>query len=174
MSVGPKVSDKKLPKIKSGKAIKVVKDTTIGADSYSDRIVTETKLNKFSSKINQWVNDQVIPFFGTSRFIRRDGKFPQIYHSETHEFISPFTRKGMQTSGRLLVSMALHAIDSVSKARVNNVRTYNARRTASQSSITLTRGVHYCRRDFNGARPFSSRGCTARYRRCCRSNAVTS
>lgn len=110
MSVGPKVSDKKLPKIKSGEAIKVIKDKTVSADSYSDRIVAETKLNKLSRKTNQLVNDQVIPFFGTSRFIKRDGKFPQIYHPETHEFISPFTRKGMQTSGRLLVAMVLHAI----------------------------------------------------------------
>ena len=46
MSVGPKASHSKLPSLKSGKAIQVIKDESLDANRYAERIVNETKLPK--------------------------------------------------------------------------------------------------------------------------------
>lgn len=109
MSVGPKVSHKRLPSLKSGKAIQVVKDATVSADSFAERVVTETKLPKIGRYTQKLANEVATPFFGTSRYARREGRIPQVYHPESGEYVSPFTRKGVRTAGRLAVAMARHA-----------------------------------------------------------------
>lgn len=109
MSVGPKASQKRLPSLKSSPAVQVVKDETITADSYADRIVTETKLPKIGRYTQKLANEVATPFFGTTRYARRDGRIPKLYHPESGEYVSPFTRKGVRTAGRLAVAMVHHA-----------------------------------------------------------------
>lgn len=109
MSVGPRVSHKRLPSLKSGKAIQVIKDATVTADSFTERVVTETKLPKIGRYIQKRANEVATPFFGTSRYAKREGRIPQVYHPESGEYVSPFTRQAVQTAGRLAVAMARQA-----------------------------------------------------------------
>lgn len=109
MSIGPKASHKRLPSLKSSPAVRVVKDETLTADSYAERIVTETKLPKVGRYTQKLANEVATPFFGTTRYARREGRIPQVYHPESGEYVSPFTRKGVRTAGRLAVAMARHA-----------------------------------------------------------------
>lgn len=110
MSVGPKASQKRLPSMKSGKAIQVVKEPGQDADSYAERIVAETKLPKVGRYTQKLANEVATPFFGTSLYARREGRIPKVFHPESGEYVSPFTRKGVRTAGRLAVAMARHAV----------------------------------------------------------------
>lgn len=110
MSVGPKTSHKRLPSLKSGTAIQVVKDESLKADSYAERIVAETKLPKIGRYTQKLANEVATPFFGTSRYAKREGRVPMVFHPESGEYVSPFTRKGVRTAGRLAVAMAHHAV----------------------------------------------------------------
>lgn len=109
MSVGPKASQKRLPSLKTGKAIQVVKSDNLDADSYAEMIVTETKLPKIGQYTQKLANEVATPFFGTTRYAKREGRIPKVYHPESREYVSPFTRKGVRTAGRLAVALARHA-----------------------------------------------------------------
>lgn len=109
MSVGPKASQKRLPSMKSGKAIQIVKDEQLDADSYADKIVAETKLSKSVRYTQKLANEVATPFFGTTRYGKREGRVPKIYDPKTGEYVSALTRQGAGTVGRLAVAMAKHA-----------------------------------------------------------------
>ena len=109
MSVGPKVSQRRLPSIKSGNAMQVVKDEQLDADTYADKIVTETKLPKTVRYTQKLANEVATPFFGTTRYSKREGGVPKIHDPRTGEYVSTFTRRGAGTVGRLAIAMAKHA-----------------------------------------------------------------
>ncbi|MGV9002023.1 MAG: class I SAM-dependent methyltransferase [Candidatus Saccharimonadaceae bacterium] len=109
MSVGPKTSQKRIPALKSGKAIKVAKDDTLDVDSYAERIVAETKLSKTERYIQKLANEVATQFFGTSRYVRREGGAPKVFHPESGEYVSILTRKGVRTLGRLAIATVRHA-----------------------------------------------------------------
>lgn len=111
MSVGPKASQKRLPSLKGGTAIRVVKDETLDADGYADKIVAETKLPKIGRYTQKLANEVATPFFGTTRYAKRDGRVPKVYNPDSGEYVSPFSRKGVRTAGRLVLAMATHAND---------------------------------------------------------------
>lgn len=117
MSVGPKASQKRLPSLKSGKAIQVVKDETLDADSYAEKIVTETKLPKVGRYTQKLANEVATPFFGTTRYAKREGRIPHVYDRETGNYISPFTHKGVRIAGRLAVTAARYANQTRKQAK---------------------------------------------------------
>jgi len=114
MSVGPKASQKKLPSLKAGKAIQVVKDENLDAESYADRVVAETRLSKTVRYTQKLANEVATPFFGTTRYAKR-GKNPKVYHPQSGEYVSAFGRKGVRTIGRLAIVLAKHAVQSHKK-----------------------------------------------------------
>lgn len=109
MSVGPKASQKRLPSLKPGKAIQVIKEPSLDSDSYAERIVSETKLTKIGRYKQKLANEAATEFFGTTRYAKREGRIPTLYHPESGEYISPFTLKFVRTAGRLAVATARHA-----------------------------------------------------------------
>jgi ubiquinone/menaquinone biosynthesis C-methylase UbiE len=105
MSVGPRVNHKRLPSLKSGKAIHVVKSDTLDADSFAEQIVAETKLSKRGRYTQKLANEVATPFFGTTRYAKREGRVPKVFHPESGEYVSPFSPKGVRTAGRLAVAV---------------------------------------------------------------------
>jgi len=116
MSVGPKNTKGKLPAIKSGKAIGIIKSESIDTDAFADEVVNATKLTRgtrFSQKLS---NEVTIPYFGTSRFVKR-GTVPGVYSPRTQEFVSPFSREGVHTALGLTMSAAKHIKDQRKKRK---------------------------------------------------------
>ncbi len=109
ISVGPVASKKRIPSLKSGVALQFTKNSILDAKSFADQIVTITKLPKVGHFIQKMANEVATPFFGTTRYSKRDGKIPKLYHRESGEYVSPFTRKGAKTSYKLAVAMARYA-----------------------------------------------------------------
>lgn len=109
MSVGPKASQKRLPSLKSGDAIQIVKDEHVDPDSYADSVVAQTKLSKSVRYTQKLANEVATPFFGTTRYGKRDGRIPKIYDPKSGEYVSTLTRRGAGIVGRLAVAMAKHA-----------------------------------------------------------------
>lgn len=106
MSIGPKASQKRMPSLKSSPAIQVIKDKAVTADNFAERIVAETKLPKIGRYTQKLANEVATPFFGTTRYAKREGRVPKLYHPESGEYVSPFTRRGVHTAGRLAVATA--------------------------------------------------------------------
>ena len=109
MSVGPKANQKRLPSIKAGKAVQIIKDENLTAEDYADRIVAKTKLSRSVRYTQKLANEVATPFFGTSRYTKREGRVPKIYDPISGEYVHSFTRSGVKTVGRLAVAMARHA-----------------------------------------------------------------
>lgn len=109
MSVGPQASGHRLLTLKSGPALKVVKEGSQNADSYADRVVAATKLPKTPRFTQKLANEVATPFFGTTRYAKREGKLPHVYHPQSGEYVSPLSRKGVATAGRLAIALAKHA-----------------------------------------------------------------
>lgn len=109
MSIGPKTTQKSTDIFRSGKAIQVTKDDTINADIFAHHIVRETKLSSGARTRQKLANEVATPFFGTTRYAKREGRIPKIYHPESGEYVSPLSKAGVKTSGRLAVAMVHHA-----------------------------------------------------------------
>ncbi len=112
ISVGPKSSHKRLPSIRSGKAIKLLKTDELDADSYAEMIVSKTRLPKIGRHIQRLANEVGTPFFDTTRYAKRDGPIPKVYHPKSGEYVLPFGPRGYATLGRLAIALARHTIDS--------------------------------------------------------------
>lgn len=110
MSVGPKASQKKMPSLKSGKAIQVLKDESLDANSYAERIVNETKLPKTDRYIQKALNEVATPFFCTTRYVRREWRIPRVYDPESRVYISPFSYRAVKLAGRLAVSGVIYMV----------------------------------------------------------------
>src|SRR3989344_278542 len=123
MSVGPKVSRRWLPPIKAGVAIQTVKDGTLDANSYSARIVAETKLGKVTRYAHKLASEVATPYFGTTRYAKRKGRIPRLLHQESGEYVSPFSRKGIRVVGRLAVAVASH-VNKQRKLEINQVGSF--------------------------------------------------
>lgn len=111
MSVGPKASHKRLPSLKSGAAIQVVKDENLDPDSYAQQIVRETKLPAMGRYTQRMANEVATPFFGTTRYARRRGRTLDLYDPESGQYLPPLTWKSARTAGHLAVAMAQHALN---------------------------------------------------------------
>lgn len=108
-SVGPRSGRIDLPNGSRKKALHIVKDSSTSVATFTDEVVKETKLSPSSAYVQKLGNEVATPFFGTTRYIKQEGRVPKIYHSQSGEYVSPFTRKGVRTMGRLVVAMARHA-----------------------------------------------------------------
>jgi hypothetical protein len=109
MSVGPKSSQKRLPTLKPEPAIQIIKNEGLDAVSYAEIVVAETKLSKGALYRQRLANNAATPFFGTTRYTKRSGRVPKIYHPQSGEYVTPFSRKGVRTFGSLAVAVARHA-----------------------------------------------------------------
>jgi ubiquinone/menaquinone biosynthesis C-methylase UbiE len=109
MSVGPKVSQRKVPSLKSGPAIQIIKSGDLSAENYADTVVVATKLPKVARYTQKLANEVATPFFGTSRYAKREGRIPKVYEPESGNYITPFSRKGVRLAGRLAVATTQHA-----------------------------------------------------------------
>jgi len=109
ISIGPNSSKKKLLSLKASSAVQVVKDEALSSEKFVELIVNETKLPKVTQHIQRIANEVATPFFGTTRYAKRDGRVPKLYHPDSGEFVSPFTRKGASTVGHLAVAMVRYS-----------------------------------------------------------------
>lgn len=109
MSVGPRAS-KLTVSLWSGPAIRVDKNKSWDADMYAKRIVQETTLIPSARFLQKTANEVATPFFGTSRYLKHDGRMPQLYHPESREYVTLLSPKSAQTIGRLTVALASHAV----------------------------------------------------------------
>jgi hypothetical protein len=109
MSVGPQTSGHRLLTLKSGPALKTVKDVSQSADTYADTVVAATKLPRTPRFTQKLANEVATPFFGTTYYTKREGKLAHVYHPQTGEYVSPLSLKGVATVGRLAVALAKHA-----------------------------------------------------------------
>lgn len=112
VSVGPRISQKRRPSLKSGNAIQVIKDDKIDVDGMAEQIVTKTKLTKSGQAIQKLANEVATPFFGTSRYTKGGGRVPHVYDPDNGNYINPFSRRGVQLAGRLTVAAARYAYQS--------------------------------------------------------------
>jgi len=139
ISVGPQARRGGLLSIQSGKAVQVIKDEEQAADTYAEQILSTTKLPKSSRYVQKLANEVATPFFGTTRYTRRDGKRLSLYHPESGEYVPPFSRRGMTTTGRLMKAAASYTTE-------NNEDKVRTMRNVAIGAVAIAAGVtaaHY-------------------------------
>lgn len=109
ISVGPKSHRRLLPAMKSGPAIRVIKNKSLDSESYADRIVDQTTLPKTGRYTQTLANEVATSFFGTTRYAKRDGLILRVYDPKSDEYVLPFGPRGTITAGRLAIALARHA-----------------------------------------------------------------
>ena len=111
ISIGPAA----VPSLKSFvvqvKAYKVVKDKELIAETFADTIVAKTKLPRFARFTQKTANKAVTPLLGTSRWATHEGRVPKIYHRETGEYVSPFSKKGAHTTKEVVLAGSRHVAE---------------------------------------------------------------
>lgn len=109
ISVGPIVGKNHFLSIKSGNSLRIYKDEDKSTESYVREIVDATKLSGLSRTLQKNANEVATPFFGTTRYGKREGKVPKIFDPKTGEYVSVISGQGIYTLGRLAVVLAKHA-----------------------------------------------------------------
>lgn len=79
------------------------------SEEFADKIVAGTKLSKSASYLQKLINETATPFFGTSRYAKREGKQKQIYDPNTGEYIPLSSKEGVKIRGRLAIELAKRA-----------------------------------------------------------------
>jgi ubiquinone/menaquinone biosynthesis C-methylase UbiE len=108
ISIGPKVNQKRLPSLISGKAIQLVKNEALSAESYADEIVRRTKLPKVARELQKFSNEVLTPFFGTSRYTKGGLIIRRFYDPKSGEYVLPLTPKHVLLMARLAIAMTRH------------------------------------------------------------------
>lgn len=112
ISVGPKASQKRTPSLKLEPALQLIKDASGTAEHYAETIVAATKLKPVTRYAQKLANEVTTPFFGTTRYTKRDedkwGR--QIYSPAQETYVSPLSRAGVKTVGKLAFRLASHAM----------------------------------------------------------------
>lgn len=109
LSVGPRNPLNNLIALRSGVSVRAVKDSEDNTEAYGRLILEETKLPRVNAYAQKLMNDVATPFFGTTRYVRRDDGAPKIMHPESGEYVSRLSPKGLATMGRLAVAIARQA-----------------------------------------------------------------
>lgn len=109
LSVGPATTKKRLPALKSGKAVQTIKTLYFTANSYADHITAATTLPTVGRYTQSLANEVATPFFGTSRYAKRAGPLFRVYHPQSEQYVLPFGPKGVITTGRLAIALARYA-----------------------------------------------------------------
>lgn len=110
LSVGPDVQHSKFHVIKSAPSLQIVKDESSGREDFSERIVAATTLTGKTRSAQMLANEVLTPFFGTTKYVKREkGKLTKIRDPEAGEYVSPLSKRGMNTIGRLAVVAARSA-----------------------------------------------------------------
>ncbi|HET8708751.1 MAG TPA: class I SAM-dependent methyltransferase, partial [Candidatus Saccharimonadales bacterium] len=110
ISAGPQTSNHRLLTLKSGPALKVVKDGSYTVESYADTIVAATNLPTTPRCTQKLANEVATQFFGTTRYARQDGRLTYVYHPQSGEYVSLLSGKGVTTVGRLAIALARHGV----------------------------------------------------------------
>ncbi|MCB9823046.1 class I SAM-dependent methyltransferase [Candidatus Nomurabacteria bacterium] len=79
------------------------------SEEFADKIVAGTKLSKSASYLQKLINETATPFFGTSRYAKREGKQKQIYDPKAGEYIPLSSKEGVKIRGRLAIELAKRA-----------------------------------------------------------------
>ena len=108
ISVGPETSKKRLPSLKSGQAHRVEKDQTTDADSFAETVLDVTRLQGVGQYTQRLANEVATPFFGTTRYAKREGRIPRVYDPEKGDYVSPLSRRGVKVAGKLAIALAGH------------------------------------------------------------------
>jgi ubiquinone/menaquinone biosynthesis C-methylase UbiE len=85
------------------------------SEEFAQKIVGGTKLAKTASYLQRLMNETATPFFGTSRYTKREGEQKQIYNPKTHEYVPLYSREGVKIRGRLAVQLAKRAYANKSR-----------------------------------------------------------
>lgn len=85
------------------------------SEEFADKVVAGTKLSKSASYLQRLINETATPFFGTSRYAKREGKQKQIYNSETKKYVPLSSSEGVKIRGRLAIKLANQAYRNKSR-----------------------------------------------------------
>lgn len=108
ISIGPKTSKRGLPSIRAKEAYHAIKDEGLDLDSFAETVIEATTLHGISHHTQKFANEVVTPYLGTSRYTKNVGRVPYIYHRESRQYVSPFSRKGLRITGGLVVAASRH------------------------------------------------------------------
>jgi ubiquinone/menaquinone biosynthesis C-methylase UbiE len=113
ISVGPKVGERKLPTFVSSSAVQFNKDDNLSAEDFVEAAYRTTKLPKIGRFTQKLANEVATPYFGTTRYTKKEGRRLMIYEPNSSEYVSALSPRGVRVLGKL----SLKALASVTKVR---------------------------------------------------------
>jgi len=111
ISIGPEAVSSLKSFVVQGKAHKVIKDKELDAETFANMIVDKTKLPRFARFTQRTANEVVTPLLGTSRWATYEGRVPKVYHRESGEYVSPFSKEGIHTTKEVALAGSRHVVE---------------------------------------------------------------
>ena len=112
ISIGPDTSKRRLPTTSPKEAYRLVKDESMDAETFAESIVDKTRLKGLTQSTQKMANEVATPFFGTTRYTKREEHVPYVYNPESGDYIHPLSRKGAEIVGKLAVQGFRYIRDS--------------------------------------------------------------
>lgn len=110
ISIGPRIGKGRAITLRARQAYHVIKNNELHEDTFVETLVNETQLRGSALRLQKLANEVATPFLGTTRYIKSEGRIPKIYHPDSGEYVTPFSRKGVTTVGGLATAATKYAI----------------------------------------------------------------
>lgn len=107
MSVGPEMSQSRLPSLKIQKAIRTVKDEGLDADSFAEMIAEKTSVRGYTRYVEKLSNEVMTTYLGTSRYFKPGERIGGLmYDPAKGDYVNAVSLRGLQLWGGMTIAAA--------------------------------------------------------------------